>query len=177
MPLPFSREETAVAGAKVKANLVNAIQDAIKARHNRTIHFGHHGWASGGTLNSQINQSSMGQAAAGLFTTYLSLTPWLIPGDTIKEITFRWFNGATPTAGAISFLPYRRGLAGGAITNLVAESNQDTNTGGAGAERTVTLAINHVVLADNFYVLRAICDATGANDGAGFRGASLVLGV
>lgn len=176
MPLPFSREETAGPAGKIKSNTTNAIQDAIRARHNRQIHFGHHGWASGGTLNSQINQSAMGQAAAGLYTTYLSLTPWLIPGDTIKDLTWRWFNGVTPTVGTIDLLLYRRGLAGGAVTNISATVG-DTNTGGASAERTSIVAPGHVVLADNFYVCRVIVDATGANDGAGFRGVTLTLGV
>lgn len=175
MALPFSINTTYAAGSQVKSADLNAIQTVIKDRHNRTIHFDPHGWGLG--TNAQFGDE-IAQIATGSFIAWLSLTPWLIAGDTIKQFTYRWFNGVTPTAGAITILLRRVSVTDDSAPVTINTFTDNTNTGGASAMRNVASALlNHVVLADNFYHLRMTIDATGANDGAGFRGASLVLGV
>lgn len=176
--LPFTREETATGAGEVKSNTVNAMQDAITAEHNKPIHFGAGSWQfDEGTLSNPDDDTLN---AAGAFDAWLDITPWLIPGDTIKEIVWRYFNGATPTAGTVRFFVKRIPVASSDAPVIVYDSGAgtyNTNTGGADAMRNQLTAIAHVVLADHFYSLRVVFDATAGGDAAGLRGATVVLGL
>lgn len=180
MALPFSRTETATAASKVKSNLVNEMEDAIVARHNKPLHFPGDAFQVQQTANIIFDYTGAWRSvgASGLKTASMPLSQWLIPGDTLKEITWRWKNGATPTAGAITFSITRAPVATPLTpTSIVVVPGQTTNTGAANALRTLLSALNHVVLADNFYALTVEMDATAGNDQAGFNGVSLILGV
>jgi len=178
MGLPFSRERTYNDDTPVDPNDLNAIQDAICAPNNRPIHFGPHSWstAQDAGSNSKVGSDEVVQFNAGAgFMTNLDLTPWLTPGATIKEITWRWFNGPTPTAGVINLTLFRRPVGTAGATVTIDNTVDDTDTGGADVERELTVAIGHVVVANNIYRLRVIIDQTGADDGAGLRDATVML--
>lgn len=173
--LPNSRNTNYAPDVAVKSADLNDIQDILVAQHNRPLHFAACDFGLG--PNSQIQGgAAIRQIAAGAFSAFLDLSPWVIPGDTIKEFVLRYKNGNTPTAGNIALNFHRITVDTNALTNLQ-NSNENTNAGGALALRNVTKAVGHVVLADNFYFLQLTMDATGANDIAEIRGATIVLGV
>jgi hypothetical protein len=173
--LPWEREETATAASGVKAETMNA----IVARHNRSIHFGPASFLperhdNNWTVDGQYLARDV-VVTAGALGVVLDLTPWVIPGDTIKEIIWRWTNGLTPTAGAVSLevsnVNVLTGLAGALAVNDV----DDTNTGGAAIARNVTVAVAHEVLADHLYRVRFNMDDTANDDTVTFRGITVVL--
>lgn len=179
MPLPFSRERTYTDDVPVDPNDLNAVQDSITAKHNRPIHYLAHSWAAAGK-NAKHSQFVLSLNEVDFpgesFEALLDITPDLIPGDTIKEIVWRYYNGATPTAGLVDLTLTRVAVATGASTVVFNNGNaDDTDTGGADAARNITTAINHEVLADHFYMLRVTFDGTGAGDGASLSGATVVL--
>lgn len=183
MALPFSRNTTYAAGSQVKSADLNALQDAIvNHTNNRTIHIPATAslLVSSGAPNISYGGSVKQVGAGGALFGQIDLSPYLLPGATIKEITFRWKNGATAAAGSfdaslvrndIGTDPYDNG------TTVAALATQDTSTGGAGANRSLLLAVAHVVLTDHVYLINWEFDATAGNDQAGFGGLSLVLGV
>lgn len=182
MALPFSRNTTYAIGSQVKSADLNALQDSIVNHHNnRTIHIPAIASliVSGAAPNISYGGAVKQVAAGGAITGLIDLSPYLIVGATIKEITFRWRNGVTPAVGAfdaalrrndIGTDPYDTGTSVAAITS------QDTSTGGASAMRSTLLSVAHVVLADNVYLISWDLDATAGNDQASFGGLSLVLG-
>lgn len=176
MALPFSRNTTYAAGSQVKSADLNAIQDAFVAHHSRPLHFGAYVW-EGDNIDRSTYPNQIVQAAAGAFTAFADITSDLIPGDTIKEVTWRWLNGTTPAAGAIDveisiydMVAHTSGFVAGSQLTL------DGTTGGASAIRNSTDAINHVVQANKVYILKFACAAAPANDGVRLRGATVVLG-
>lgn len=179
MPLPFDREETATTDSDVSSNLINKMQDAIKARHNKQLHFTAVAFnlQSSGIPNRDYAGAVRQVAAGGFLGGLLDLTPWLIAGDTIKEITFRWKNGVTPAAGALEgYLSKAAWATPYADSSVAALVTQNTSTGGASADRSLTLAVNHVVLAATAYVIGFEINATGGNDQAGFASVTVTLG-
>jgi hypothetical protein len=178
MSLPFSRERTYTDGTPVDPNDLNAIQDAIAAKHNRPIQFGASAFADNGNVARDNDALEVGGTPAVGFIVWCELSPFVIPGDTIKEVTWRWGNGATPTAGAVRFIITRTNVATDAEETIYDSGlgTYDTDTGGAGAVRNQTTAIGIEIADGYFYELWMTVDATGADDGAWVRGATVVLG-
>jgi hypothetical protein len=169
MPLPFSRERDYTDDTPVDPNDMNAIQDSISAEHNRSIHF------------------AIPPYDPTAFTPHIEidLSPWLIPGDTIKEFVFRWWNGDTPVASEIHFsVVYANVLDGDDPdngTSIVGPDPEsvvsvDTNTGGANLYRTQTVASNHVVVANRTYIARIDIIHEANEDNAAPGPLTLVLG-
>lgn len=182
MALPFTRHQTFAALSQITSAFLNALQDAITARHNKPLHFS----PASFLLNQPIADWTLDESgaqmrsdpASGAKQCILDLSPWLIPGDTIKELVCRWQNGVTPSAGAASFQLLRAPVATfGTQTVIATTAGLDTNTGGASVLRSSTLAVAHTVLANNYYGLYFELDATAGNDQAGFGGVTVQLGV
>lgn len=158
---------------------MNAAQDSIIAQHNKPLHFLSGSWSATPNASKDDDAIAVGTPDALGFTAWLDLSPWVIPGDTIKEITWRYFNGSTPTAGTIRFFVRRTNVVTMAVSTVFdsGAGTYNTNTGGADAIRNQLTAINHVVLSGYFYTLSVVVDGTGADDGAGLAGATVQLGV
>lgn len=176
MALPFTRHTTFAALSQITSAFLNAIQDAIIAFRNKPLEFGAYLWNGtniGRTLPNQINQ-----AAAGAFEARVDISPQLIAGDTIKEITWRYQNSATPTAGNIDVeLGFVTVATGIASTVAASALTLDSTTGGSSAIRNVTDAVGHVVVDGRAYFLKFTCAAAPANDDVRLRGATVVLGL
>lgn len=183
MPLPFTINTTYAPGSQVKSADLNAIQVAIKDRHNKSLHFQPGSFYLSSPADWIVYDT--GALAASVVSTgaksgFLDITPWLIPGDTVKEFVARWANGATPSAGTITFRLHRTPFSEignrPPVPGAQWTTAQTTNTGASLAARSVTHAVAHTVLADNFYLLQFDMDATAGDDQAGFGGFTLVLG-
>lgn len=182
MAWPFSRLRTYTAGSQVPSSDLNAIQDYVVGRHNRSFHFTPASFLLNQPSSQWVLDESGAQAravaASGAKQCILDLSPWLMAGDTIREIALRWQNGVTPSAGTVTFQLLRADVATfGTQTSVATSAGLTTNTGGASVLRSSTLSVAHTVLADTYYGMYFEMDATAGNDQAGFGGISLVLGV
>ena len=179
MGLPFTRERTYDDTTPVDPNDMNALQDAIAAEHNRPLHFGP---ASFQPTNHDLQLATDGHLYArdpgvgsGVMWVVMDLSPWIIPGDTIKELIWRWSNGTNPNVGAVEINLKNVTLATGAAGALAIVDSDDTSTGGAELVRSATVAVNHTVLANHVYFILFKMDDTGNDDQAAFRGVTVVL--
>lgn len=142
---------------------------------NTPIHLAPANWL----LDVNFNVEESGAQARSVIATgdkfaTIDFTPFLVPGDTIREFVARWMNGATPSAGEVRFQLLRTPVGTGTSVQI-ALAILDTNTGGPLIDRSHTEPVGHVVLANNYYSLFFEMDATAGNDQAGFAGATIVL--
>lgn len=180
MALPFSINTTYAAGAQVKSVDLNAIQTSISNEHNKPLHFAAAAFTlqlAPTTVLFDYSGAWKTVAASGLNACTLDLTPYLIPGDVIKEITLRWRNGVTAAAGTCTLSLCRTPIATPFTETVMFASGQNTSTGGANVDRSALIAVAHTVLANTLYAATFEVNATAGNDQVGFGGITVQLGV
>jgi hypothetical protein len=177
--IPFSRNTNYGTDVEVKSADLNDLQDAFVAQHNRSIHFGmasflperhDNKWTTDGRYLARDVVIS-----AGDLGMVLDITPWLIPGDRIKELVWHWKNGTTPAAGTVTVSLSNVNILTDVLGALAVNDTDDTSTGGALAARSATVAVAHVVLANHLYNVRMNINDVASDDTATLRGVTIVL--
>lgn len=182
MAWPFSRLRTYAPGSQVFSADLNAIQDEIIARRNRSILISPASFLYTPDTLPQIGIDEGGGfwrafiGSTGTLGGTADITPFLMPGDVIKDLIVRWQNGATPASGGNFDIGIIRTPMSTLIPVQFAVTAEDTDTGGADALRSRTISVGHTVLSDNSYGVEFEMYGTAVGDQAGFCGITVVLG-